>query len=121
MELIAAAHEAGGEDSARIAVDLFWMVELFDAPLGHDRDAIRDGQCLFLIMCDINCGHFELLLDAANLIAQGDTYLGIECREWFVQQEHLGFDRQSACKSDALLLPARKLMRIATAFIAKAN
>ena len=25
---------------ALIAVDLFWMVELFDAPLGHDRDAV---------------------------------------------------------------------------------
>src|SRR5437762_1994756 len=113
LKLIAASYKAGCEDSTRIAVDLFGMVELFDATLSHDCDAVRDGQCFFLIMGHIDCGHFELLLDAADLIAQGDTHFGIESGERFIQQEHLGFNCQGACQSDALLLAARKLMRIA--------
>src|SRR6266699_6170441 len=121
VELIAVSYKAGGEDSAWIAVNLFGMIELFDLAFGHDRNAVRDSQSLFLIMCDIDCGHFELLLDAADLIAQRDPYLGIEGREWLVQQEYLGFDGQGTSQSDTLLLPARKLMRIAAACIAKAN
>src|SRR5260370_3228266 len=119
LKLVAGADKAGSEDRARIAVNLLGLVELFDAPLGHHRDAIRNSQGLFLVVGHIDGGHLELLLDAADLVAQGDAYFGIEGREGFIEQEYLGFDGQGTSQGDTLLLATGELMGIAAALVAK--
>src|SRR5260370_3974529 len=104
VKLITAAHEAGGEDSARVAVNLLRLVKLFDPALCHNRNPIGDRQRLLLVMRHINGSHLKLLLDSAELVAQRDAHLGIERVETFVEHEHLWFDRPCAGQGSALLL-----------------
>src|SRR5260370_3860128 len=121
LKLVAGADKAGSEDRARIAVNLFGLVELFDVSLGHYRDAIRNSQGLFLVVRHIDGGHLELLLDAADLVTQGNAYFSIEGREGFIEQEYLGFDGQGTSQSDALLLATGELVLVAAALVAEAD
>ena len=63
----------------------------------------------------------SLLLDGADLGAQRDTDLGIQSRERFIQQKHLGMIGQGARQGHALLLPTRKLVRVAVALLLEVN
>src|SRR5579884_4232274 len=109
-ELVAVAHEGGGKDGLWVAVDIFGLTQLLDMASRHHCDAVRDGQRLLLVMRDVDGRHLELLLDAANLVAQGDAHLGVQRGERLVEQQHFGFHRQRARQGDTLLLAARKLV-----------
>src|SRR5215467_15718334 len=76
-EVIAGANKGSGEDRTRIAINLLGMVKLLDLAFGHDCYAVGDGEGFFLVVSDIDGGHLELLLNAANLVAQRDAYLGV--------------------------------------------
>jgi hypothetical protein len=72
-------------------------------------------------MGDVDSRHLQLLLDAANLVAQGDAHLGVESGEGFIEQENFGLDSQSTGQSDALLLATGELVGIAVAFVAQTD
>src|SRR5215472_7206064 len=119
LEMIAGANEGGCEDCTRVVVNLLGMTKLLNLAFGHDCNPIRYGQCLLLVMGDVDSRHLELLLNAAYLVAQRDTDFGIECRERLIKQQHLGFDSQCTSQGNALLLASRELVRIAAAFVAQ--
>jgi hypothetical protein len=81
--------------------------------LVHNHHAVREGQGFFLIVRDVDGRDAKLLLDGPDFCPQRDAYLGIQCRERFVQQKHFRTDSQSSSQGNALLLPARKLVWVA--------
>src|SRR5579863_1882236 len=81
LEVIARPNKGGGENRARVAINLFGLIELLDLPSSHHRDTIRDGQRLLLIVRNVDSGHLELLLNMANLVAERNAHLRIESRE----------------------------------------
>jgi len=62
-------------------------------------------------MCDQYGGHFRLLLEADQPLAQLDANARVERAERLIEEEHLGIRRQGASESDALPLSARELRR----------
>src|SRR5713226_7690218 len=119
IEVIAGANEGGGEDRTWIVINLLGMVELLNLAFGHDGYAVGDGKGFFLVVSDVDGGHLELLLNAADLVTQRDAHLGIQGGERLVEQEHFGFDGQCASQSNALLLASGELVWIAAAFVAQ--
>ena len=55
------------------------------------------------------------VVDLEKLIAQLLAQLGVEAREWLVEQQHLRLDDQRARQRDTLLLAARQFPGIAVA------
>src|SRR5579859_3644362 len=119
--MVADTHEGGCEDAAGVAVDLFWLVKLLDFAFCHYRYTVGDGQSLFLVVCDVDGRHLELLLNMPDFVTQRDAYLGIQRGKRFVEQEHFGFYCQRARQRDSLLLTAGELMWIAPALIAQSD
>ena len=97
----------------RVVVDLEGRADLLDPALAHHHHAIGERERLLLVVRDVDRRDAELALDRPDLIAQGDADLGIEGRQRLVEQEHLWLDRERARERDALLLPARELVRVA--------
>ena len=111
-QLVHRSDEAGDERTGRVAVHLAWRAQLLEPTVRHDADAIADAQRLFLIVGDEQGGDAELGLDAPDLVAQRGAHLGVQRRQWLVEQQHLRLDGQRASQRDALLLAARHLVRV---------
>ena len=47
----------------RFIVDIYRRTDLLDFAIIHDNDRVRHGQCFFLVMCDIDKGNSNFLLD----------------------------------------------------------
>src|SRR5215467_14003262 len=54
LKMIAGANEGGCEDRTRVVVNLLGMTKLLNLAFGHDCNPIRYGQCLFLVMGDVD-------------------------------------------------------------------
>ncbi len=87
--------------------------DLLHAAVMHDGEAIGNRERLFLVVGDENRGEAQTPLERANFLAHFGAQLGIEIRERFVEQEHVGTNRQRAGDRHALLLTARELARVA--------
>ena len=88
-------------------------VDLLDAPLVHDRDAVRQRQRLGLIVGHVDEGDADFLLQIDELDLHFLAQLGVERRERLVEEQHRWMRDQRATESDALLLAAGKFVRIA--------
>src|SRR5262249_50745602 len=78
LEAVTGSHKGSSEDSTWVAINLFRIIELLNLATGHDCDTVRDRQCFLLIMRDINSGNLELLLNAANFIAQRNAHFCVK-------------------------------------------
>ena len=88
---------------------------LFDATLVHDRYAVGDFDGLRLVVGHEDRGDISSVMNLAQPPAQFLADLGVERAERFVKQQDARLDGERASESDALLLPARQLRRIASA------
>ena len=89
-----------------VVVDLVRGADLGDAALVEHRDPVSDLQGFFLVVGDENAGDAHLVVQFPQPAPQFAPHLGIQRAEGFVQQQHLGFDRQGPGQGDALALAA---------------
>ncbi len=85
----------------------------------ENGDAVGDREGLLLVVSHVDGRDAELELDAADLLAQLDPHLRVERRERLVEQEDARLDRERPSERDALLHPARELVRVALASMAE--
>jgi hypothetical protein len=107
-----APDERGDEDVGRGPVDLRRCSQLKQPPLIHDRDPIAERHRLDLVVGDVDRGRRHALMDPSELGPKLRAQLGVEVREWLVEQEDLWASRQRPAHRDALSLPTRKLGRL---------
>ena len=110
---IGLADEVGDEAVGRSLVDFRRRSNLENVALRHDRDAVRHGEGFFLVVSHEDEGDAGLVLHALQLELHVLAELIIERRERFVEQQNLGFGRQSAGEGHALLLAAGDLAGLA--------
>jgi len=65
---IALADKVRDEGVLRLVVDLLRGSHLLDIALVHDDDGVRHGQCLFLVMGDVDKGDSQLILQPDQLV-----------------------------------------------------
>jgi len=85
---------------------------LLNAAVVHNGQPVGNGQRFFLVVRDKNRGQAKPLLQRPDFFAHLDPQFGIQIRQWFVEQKHLGLNRQRPRNRDPLLLTAGKLARI---------
>ena len=90
-------------------VDLLRRADLLDASLVHDDDFVGDLQGLLLVVGHKQSGQMDFVVESAEPAPEVLPDLGIERSKGLVEQEHLGFDSQSARKSHPLALTPGKL------------
>ena len=60
------------------AINLLWGAHLSNGSVIQNRYSIRNGQCFFLIVSDINSSEPRILADSPNFTAHLKTQFGIE-------------------------------------------
>ena len=109
------------ERRRREVVDLGGCADLLDPALAHHDDPVGQRQRLLLVVGDVDGRDPELALDRPDLLAKGDPDLGVEGRQRLVEEEDLGLDGEGPGEGDALLLPARELVRVAAALLGQVD
>ena len=89
--------------------------ELHDLALIHDRDVVRHGHRLILVMGDEYEGRSDLALDTRQFLLHIRPQASIQRRHGLIQQQHGRLQHQAARQRDALALAARQLVRTAGA------
>ncbi len=77
--------------------------------MAHDREPVRHGHGLFLVVRHVDERDADLLLDPFELQLHLLAQLEVERAERFVEQQHLGVVHQRPGERHALLLSARHL------------
>src|SRR5216684_5188320 len=113
LDEIGPADEASDEACARPVVERVGAVDLLDAALVHNCDAVRSDHRLALVVGDVDSGEMERIMQATNLEAHLLAQIGVEIGQRLVEQEHARLDHHGAGERDALLLAARELGGIA--------
>lgn len=85
-----AAKEARREGVCRLLVDLERRTNLRNAPALHDANPVTHGHRLDLVMCDVDHGGAQTTMQTCQFAAHADAQRGVEIRQGFVEQEHLG-------------------------------
>ena len=98
--------EVSHERRQRPVVDRARLVDLLDHAVGHDRDPVRHGQRLTLVVGDVDEGDADLVLDALELDLHLLAELQVERAQRLVQQQHPRVHHQRPGQRDALLLAA---------------
>ena len=83
----------------RAMEDLLRCASLLDTPLVHDDHAIGHFESFFLIVGDKHTGHVKLVVQAAKPATQFLANPSVQCSEGLIQQQQLGFDRQSRARA----------------------
>src|SRR6266704_2228269 len=107
---IVGADEARDESSCRLVVELLWRTQLFETPVIHDRDVIRQHQRLGLVVCYVDEGGAESGLQLFELDLHVLTQLQVQRSQWLIQQEQGRFQNQAAGNGYPLPLAARELV-----------
>jgi hypothetical protein len=84
---------------------------LDDAAAAHDRDPVRHGHRLFLVVSHVDRRDPERALQLADLVSHLYAQLGVEIGQRLVEQQHARPDDDRARERDALLLAAGELAR----------
>lgn len=84
------ADELGDERCRGALVQLGRGCALLQAARVEDGDPVGHGEGLLLVVGDEDRGDPERQLEAADLLAQGEPDLGVECRERLVQEQDPG-------------------------------
>ena len=112
-DLVDRADEAHHELRRRVLVEVHRRPGLLDAALVHDHDLLGDVHRLLLVVGDEDRRHVDLVVEAAQPVAQLLADLRVERAEGLVEQQHLRLDRERPGQRHALALPARELRRVA--------
>ena len=87
----------------------------------HDRDTIGHDERLLLVVRHVHERDPDRVLDALELDLELLAHLEVERAERLVEEEHLRLHHERTGERDALLLPARKLARLAPLELFEAN
>ena len=115
------AEEAHDEPVGRPVVELQRAADLLDLAVVHDRDVVGDGHRLLLVVGDQDGGDVDLVVQAAQPLAQLRADLRVERAERLVEQQHARLDRERAGERHALALAARELARVALVVAGEAD
>jgi len=85
--------------------------QLLDAPVVEDRDAVRHGQGLALVMGHIDDGDSKFLVQMLDFELHMLAKLLVQGAKRLVHQHQFGVEDQGAGQGDPLLLPAGQLRR----------
>ena len=77
----------------------------------HDRDAVRHGERLLLVVGHVDERDPDLALQRGEIGLEVLAQLGVERSEWLVEEEHGRRQHEGAGQGDPLLLSARQLRR----------
>ncbi len=110
-EQVGLADEARDEAVGGPVVDVDRRAQLLDATFVHDREAIRHGERLALVVGDVDEGHVDLALEALQHQLHRLAQLQVERAERLVEQHHLRARHERPRDGDALALAARELVR----------
>src|SRR5229473_3584824 len=113
LENVRASDEFGDIARLRPGVERQGIVDLLDAAMVHDRDAVRCRHRLGLVVGDIDRGDAEFIVQTADLAAHFLAQIGVEVGERLVQQQDFRLHHQRAGQRHPLLLAAREFVRIA--------
>ena len=113
--------EAADEHVVRIGIEGLRRADLFDQAVPQDDDLVRKGHRLDLVMRHIDHRRAEILMKLGDLEPHLDAQLGIEVREWLVEQEDLRFAHDRTSDGDALALAAGQRLGLAFQKVVKAE
>ena len=105
------ADKLGDEAICGPAIDIVWICALRDPSIFHDGNAIRERQCLFLVVRHVDCGNAQSALQRTQLQLHLFTEFRVEIRQRLVQEKNLGLDHDGSRERNALLLAAAQLAR----------
>ena len=109
------ADEAHHELGLRVLVEVVRLAGLLDSALVHDHDLPGDLHRLLLVVGDEDRRHVDLVVEAAQPLAELLADVRVQRAERLVQQQHLGLDGERASQRHPLALAARELRRVAVA------
>ena len=113
LEKVHAANKVGHKAAVGGFVDFGGLANLQNLAFAHHANAGGHGHGLFLVVGDHDAGNAHLFNDAHQFKLRLLAQLGVEGAQGFVQQQQLRAFGQAARQSDALLLAARELVRLA--------
>ena len=94
-------------------VDVTRRTELLDLAGRHHGEPVGHRERLLLVVRDVEEGDADLALDGLQLDLELAAKLRVERAERLVEQEHGRRQHERTRERDALLLPARELVRTA--------
>lgn len=109
-QAVSQTNERGHILSGRALVEILRSGDLLDLALVHHADTISHSQRFLLIVGHEHGGGAGVELNAANLITQLHTNLGVEGGKWLVEQQHARLDCQCTSQGHTLLLAAGHLL-----------
>ena len=112
-EHVVVAHELGDELVAGVTCQMLRRTDLLHDRIAHDDDAVGHREGFFLVVRHVDKRDAELALKGAQLDAHAQLQETIEAAERLVEQDRLRTRDEHAGESDALLLAARELARLA--------
>ena len=107
------AEELGRGAVDRSGVDLEGAVDLGEQTVAHHGDLVGEAERLGLVMGDEDRRDAGVVQDLGDGAAGRDPQPGVEGGEGLVEQHELGLAGEGPGERDALLLPARDLVRAA--------
>src|SRR5262249_21768036 len=107
------AQEVGDELGARLVVQLSTGCKLQEHTAIHHRDPIGQGECLVLVVRDVDERHADVTLQLFEFGLHALAQLQVESSERLVKQQNLGLVDECAGERDALLLASAQLRGIA--------
>ena len=102
-------------------VELLRRAQLLDPPAVHDRDPVRQGERLLLVVGHVDERDPDLELDPLQLHLELAAELEVEGPERLVEEQDRGIVDQGPRERHALLLAARELVGLARAEVAQAD
>ena len=77
------------EQVIRLIIQYLWCIYLLYDTTIHNYDSGSQCHSLCLIMCYIDNGSSQSLMQSGNLYSHLSTKLGIQIRQWLIHQEYL--------------------------------
>jgi hypothetical protein len=108
---VGGAEKRGDELGFGTQIEIRRGTDLEEAPVVEHREPVSDLERLLLIVRHEDRRDAELVLDSAQRLPQLAADSSVKRTERFVEKEHFGLVREGARERDALLLPARELVR----------
>ena len=105
------ADEAGDEGRGRPGVDIQRGADLLGTAGVHHDHALRHGHGFHLVVRDVQAGGRQPPVQRLQFRTHLHPQLGVEVRQWFVEEEHRRLAHDGTAHRDALALAAGKVAR----------
>jgi hypothetical protein len=103
------ADEAHHELGLRVVVEVGRAARLLDRPVVHDHDLLGDVHRLLLVVGDEDRRHMDLVVQAAEPLAELHPHPRVQRPERLVEQQHLRLDGERPRQRHPLTLAAGEL------------